>query len=155
MFLRILFLTLLLSGTSSHAASLRWRVFSPPDRSCTVQVPIALRPVKDMVGDHEPDGYKSIDVYGGRLKSKAFLLVVLVPSETMRKENPTNELGGLQWFIGGDDTTELRNEKEIIVHGLRGKQFTLLARKALLLTGRIASLFSRLLVSAKTTAVSV
>ncbi|MFN2598521.1 MAG: hypothetical protein ABR563_15220 [Pyrinomonadaceae bacterium] len=102
-----------------------------------------LHRIKDMFGDSDLNGYKVIDVYGSELGSKSFLVVALTPSEGMRRENPSgNELGGLEFVIGGDNAKPL-SEKEIVVDGLRGKEFTYTTSK-----GRIIDAGERIFILA-------
>ena len=120
----ILIASLVLSAALVSHAQSSWRVFSPPDKSFRIETQVLLNRIDDMYGDTSPGGYKAIDVFGGKSKSQgSFLIVILTPSEEMRREHPNgNELGGLQFMIGGDDAQPL-NEKAIIVRGLKGKEF--------------------------------
>lgn len=120
----ILVVSLVLSAALVSAAQSSWRVFSPPDKSFRIETPVLLNRIYDMYGDTSPDGYKTVDVFGGASKSQgSFLIVVLTPSEEMRSKNPNgNELGGLEFVIGGDDAQPLE-EKAIIVGGFKGKEF--------------------------------
>lgn len=111
------------SSTSKSTTQNGWRVFSPPDGSFRIETPVSLSRIDDMYGDDSPEEYKTIDVFGGESKSQSILIVVLTPSEKMRREHPNgNELGGLEFVIGGDDAEPL-SEKLINVQGLKGKEF--------------------------------
>ena len=114
-----------LSSAPKSATQNGWRIFSPPDKSFKVETLVSLSRIDDMYGETSPDGYKAIDVWGGESKSEGgFLIVVLTPSEEMRSKHPNdNEIGGLEFVIGGDDAKPL-SEKAIIMRGLKGKEFT-------------------------------
>ena len=120
----ILVASLILSAALVGHAQSNWRVFSPPDKSFRIETPVLLNRIDDMYGDTSPEGYKAIDVFGGKSKSQgSFLIVILTPSEEMRRKNPNgNEIGGLEFVIGGDNAQPLK-EKAIIVRGLKGKEF--------------------------------
>jgi hypothetical protein len=120
----ILIASLVLSTASISHAQSSWRLFSPPDKSLRIETPVPLNRIDDMYGDTSPDGYKSIDVFGGESKSRgSFLIVILTPSEEMRSKHPNaNEIAGLEFVIGGDDAKPL-SERVINVQGLKGKEF--------------------------------
>jgi hypothetical protein len=120
----ILVASLILSAALDGHAQSNWHVFSPPDKSFRIETPVLLNRIDDMYGDSSPEGYKAIDVFGGESKSQgSFLIVTLTPSEEMRRKNPNgNEIGGLEFVIGGDNAQPLK-EESIIVRGLKGKEF--------------------------------
>ena len=102
-----------------------WQVFSPPDKGFKIEVPAKPRRIDDLYGDTDSNGYKSIDVYGVSQSSptrREYQIIVLVPSEGMRKEHPKgNELGGLEFTIGGDNA-EPKSESDIKVGNFKGKE---------------------------------
>jgi hypothetical protein len=79
-----------------------------------------------LYGDTDPNGFKSVDVIGSRESrhaNSAYQIIVLVPSEGMRKEEGgANKLSGLEFTIGGDDA-EPASESLITVNGFNGKEF--------------------------------
>ncbi len=101
------------SSAPKSPAQNGWRIFSPPDKSLKIETPVSLKRIDDMYGDTSPDGYKAIDVLGGESKSQGgFLIVVLTPSEEMRSKHPNeNEIGRLEFVIGGDDAQPLSEKK--------------------------------------------
>jgi len=103
-----------------------WQSFAPAGMGFRIEVPSKPQRIRDLYGDTDPKGYKSIDVFGSRESahvSSAYQIIVLVPSEAMRQEtNGRNELGGLEFTIGGDDA-EPASETTINVNGLKGKEF--------------------------------
>ncbi len=117
--------TKLRQSISTCSANNRWHRFFPLDKSFSVETPCALRRMKDELSDSDPNGYKSITIYQAgfsKPKSLAYGIVVLIPSEGMRKENPKgNELGGLQLFIGGSHR-DPATETLINVEGMAGKE---------------------------------
>ena len=102
-----------------------WQRFAPAGMGFKIDVPAKLRRISDLYGDTNPKGYKSIDVFGSPESpqiSSAYQIIVLVPSQTMLQEtNGRNELGGLQFTIGGDDA-EPASESTIDVNGFKGKE---------------------------------
>lgn len=117
------------SGAQTQGAKISrssWQVFAPPGLGFRIEVPSKPARIKNEYSDIDSKGYKSIYVYGPRessRKTSAFEIIVLVPSDAMRKENSgVNKLGGLEFTIGGDDA-EPTSQSPIKVDGLQGKEF--------------------------------
>ena len=89
-----------------------------------IEVPSKPHRIDDLYGDTDPNGYSAIYSYAGSQSSphrREYQIIVLIPSEGMLKENPRgNELGGLQFTIGGDDA-EPTSQSSIRVNGLKGR----------------------------------
>jgi hypothetical protein len=71
-------------------------VWSPPDKSFTIEVPIDLEEMHD---------YQS-KAYGGVIAGYTFQVVILDATESIRKLPLKEKLRGLQFFVGGDDDRE-------------------------------------------------
>lgn len=103
-----------------------WQSFAPPGLGFKIDVPSKPQRVRGAFGDTDPNGYKSIDVFGGHASHNVgatYEIIVLLPSPGMRRENASrNELGGLEFTIGGDDA-EPASELPIKMNGLHGKEF--------------------------------
>ena len=104
---------------TSRAPKTKWQRFAPPGLGFGIDVPSKPQRIRDLYGDTDPKGFKSIDVFGSRV----FQIIVLVPSTAMLQETKgENKLGGLEFTIGGDDA-EPATESTINVNGLKGKEF--------------------------------
>ncbi|MGI8467377.1 MAG: hypothetical protein ACR2N3_02885 [Pyrinomonadaceae bacterium] len=140
-FVKILLFILLATVSNSFAQT--WRIYSPPNKSFIIRLPAPLRPEKYFDDDADlspdPNGYTAINFYGARQSSpklRSFLIMVINVSEGLRKKNPNgNELGGLEFMIGGDNGIPT-SESNINFRGLRGKEF-IYATKNILTGGRI------------------
>lgn len=103
-----------------------WRVFAPRRMGFRIEFPAKPHRIDGLYADTE--GYKSVDVYGVSQLApvrREYQVIVLVPSEGMRKGDPDwNKLGRLKFTIGGDDNAKPTRQSDISVHGLKGKEFT-------------------------------
>src|ERR1044072_5074965 len=129
--MKVVFIAALLLTVSSfgYAQTKRrpahWQGFSPIGKDFKIDVPTKPRRIYDLDGDTDPNGYKSIDVYGVSQLSpirREYQIIVLVPSEGVGKEHPEgNELGGLEFTIGGDNA-EPKSQTDIKVGNFKGKE---------------------------------
>jgi hypothetical protein len=114
------------SKTPARANLSSWRVFAPLGMRFRIEVPSKPNRIDNLYGDKDPNGYKSIDVYGVSQTApvvREYQIIVLVPSDGMRKENRAgNQLGGLEFTIGGDNA-EPTSELSVTVNGFKGKEF--------------------------------
>jgi hypothetical protein len=114
------------STHSSRTGKSSWRVFAPRRMGFRIEFPAKPHRIDGLYADTE--GYKSIDVYGVSQLApvrREYQVIVMVPSEGMRKGDPDwNKLGRLKFTIGGDDNAKPTRQSDISVHGLKGKEFT-------------------------------
>ncbi len=111
-----------------------WRVYSPPDKSFTVELPQEPRRTNkiDPTGTDENEKSffectKSVDAYELQLKPQSpeysFVIGVFDVSGCQRKlETFNKEVKGLVAIIGGDDKQLIKDE-QLKVHGLPGREF--------------------------------
>jgi hypothetical protein len=115
-----------LQAQGAKAAKSSWQVFAPARLGFRIDVPSRPHRIENEYGDLDPKGYQSIHVYGSRKSAHvtdAYQIIVLVPSEAMRRESGgANKLDGLEFTMGGDDA-EPASQSNINVNGLEGKEF--------------------------------
>ena len=111
-------------STRKHRAHrLAWGSFAPGGLGFRISVPSKPQRIRDWIGDNDKDGYASVDAFGVVARSQAFVIVALLPSAAMLKQDGgQRNLGGLWWLIGGDDY-EPASELSITVKGLAGKEY--------------------------------
>jgi hypothetical protein len=118
--------------TLQNQTQLNWRVYSPPDKSFTVELPQEPRRTNKMdpTSNDEASFFectKSVDAYEIQLKPQspeyAFVIGVFNVSGCQRKAETFNkEVKGLVAVIGGDDK-RLIKDKQVKVNGLPGREF--------------------------------
>jgi hypothetical protein len=128
----VLFVAFAASGQSKERPVLThrghkvtWQLFAPRGVGFSISVPAKPQRIRDWISDNDPNGYESIDAFGGeyRRRHAAFAVVALLPSAAMLKEDgDRNELKGLEFLIGGDDA-EPASRLPIKVNGLTGTEF--------------------------------
>jgi len=102
-----------------------WQSFAPRGCGFSISMPVKPQRIRDWIGDQDPNGYKSVDAFGSEFRRplSAFVVVALLPSDAMLKEDGGhNNLKGLEMLIGGDDA-EPASRLPIKVHGLSGTEF--------------------------------
>lgn len=109
-----------------------WRVYSPPDKSFTVELPQEPRRVNkiDPTSSDEESFFectKSVDAYELQLNPKspeyAFVIGVFDVSACQRRPETFNkEVENLVAVIGGDNKRLIKDEK-VKVNGLPGREF--------------------------------
>ena len=119
-------------STLQGQAQGNWRVYSPPDRSFTVELPQEPRHTNkiDPTSTDEASFFectKSVDAYEIQLKPQspeyAFVIGVFDVSGCRRKaETFTKEVKDLIAILGGDNKRLIKNE-QVTVNGLPGREF--------------------------------
>lgn len=109
-----------------------WRVYSPPDKSFTVELPQEPRHTNKMDPTSADEASffectKSVDAYEIQLKPQspeyAFVIGVFDVSGCPRKaETFNNEVKDLIAILGGDNKRLIKNE-QVKVNGLPGREF--------------------------------
>ncbi len=102
-----------------------WQSFAPRGFGFSITMPGKPQRIRDWIGDHDPNGYRSVDAFGSEFRRplSAFVVVALLPSDAMLKEEGGhNNLKGLEILIGGDDA-EPASSLPIKVHGLSGTEY--------------------------------
>lgn len=121
-------------GVPRRAAQSDWRVFSPPDKSFTVELPGEMR----HTNNPDPEGTdaesflewfvctKSVDFYvlplRPRSSANAFLIGVFKTSCPRTQQMFDEEVKGLVAVIGGDNKRLISNSV-VQVNGLPGREF--------------------------------
>jgi hypothetical protein len=118
--------------TMQNQTQSTWRVYSPPDKSFTVELPQEPRHTNkiDPTSTDEASFFectKSVDAYELQLKPQsseyAFVIGVFNVSGCQRKAETFNkEVKGLVAIIGGDNKRLIKNE-QVKVNGLPGREF--------------------------------
>ena len=98
-------------------------MWSPPDNSFTIELPLELREVKREYNDQSRERFRSIKVFGSSeadASSGVFEVVIL---DLSKKEqlNVNGKLKGLEFLIGGDDQRPTR-ETVVKVDGLPARE---------------------------------
>ncbi len=99
------------------------KVWSPPDGSFTVELPVELEEIKGEYDDISQDGYRSIKLFGSSeadTPKGVFQVVVLDLSEKGRSD-AQGKLEGLEFLIGGDDRKPTK-ERRVKIEGLPAKE---------------------------------
>ncbi len=108
------------------AAILRKRMWSPPDNSFTIEVPVKLREIKGKYNDESHERFRSIKLFGtseAEASFGVFQVVILYLSEKEQR-NVSGKLKGLEFLIGGDDQRPT-SETELRVDGLAAREVLL------------------------------
>lgn len=81
------------------------KMWSPPDKSFTVDVPVKLDEIKGEYDDISHEGYKSIKLFGSSESNGSYgtFEVVILELSEKEKRPVQGKLEGLEFLIGGDD----------------------------------------------------
>ena len=128
----------------TYAQNKNWRVYSPPDRSFNVELPVPLRRVMSFEGEHganlEPDqnigwatGYAAIETTPEESRFGILAINKRVRTKLLRSQNLKEYLKFLSWtFIGDDDFTEFMRAPVVVKrNGLTGMEYTYIKEDAL------------------------
>ncbi len=114
-------------------------MWSPPDNSFKVEVPVRLREIEGEYADLYHDRYKSIKLFGSRPSDSNEMIFQVVILELSDKELQShNKLDGLEFLIGGDDARPTK-ETVLAVDGLNSRELLFAdssgCRKGLIIDG--------------------
>ena len=126
---KVLVLILVLTFTSFFGSAQKGssnkmkNVWSPPDKSFTVEVPVKLEEIKGEYDDISKEGYKSIQLFGSSEADVHYGVFEVVILDLTEKEklNVKGKMEGLEFFIGGDDQKSTK-ETMVKVDGLTAKE---------------------------------
>lgn len=99
------------------------RMWSPPDNSFTIELPVNLREIKGEYSDESNERFRSIKLFGTSEAEASFGVFEVVILDLSKKEqlNVNGKLKGLEFFIGGDDQRPTK-ETVLKVDGLPARE---------------------------------
>lgn len=99
------------------------RMWSPPDNSFTIEVPVDLREMKGEYNDESQERFTSIKLFGTSEAEASFGVFQVVILDLSKKEqrNVNGKLKGLEFLIGGDDQRPTK-ETAVRVDGLPARE---------------------------------
>lgn len=82
-------------------------MWSPPDNSFTIELPVDLREIEGEYNDESKARFRSIKLFGTSQAEASFGAFEVVILDLSKKEplDVNGKLKGLEFFIGGDDQT--------------------------------------------------
>ena len=120
----------------AYAQNKEWQVYSPPDKSFSVELPAPLRPVMSFSGEHNASldpGQKSgwCPCYAAietTPDDSRFGIIVINAKQKFLRSQPREGEYGLYWYlganlVGNEDEAEPTSVKEISANGLKGKEY--------------------------------
>lgn len=107
-------------NSAQNSNGQRSELWSPPDKSFTIELPVSLKPV-DGSDTSSPPTYSKIETFAAENSDYAFLVQVLELGKTSRNLSFEEKLKGLQFVIGGDDDREFL-ETYLRIDNLPAKQ---------------------------------
>lgn len=126
----LMLLTLLIASLASDAQS--WRVYSPPDKSFTVELPASMQRVTFFEGKHgasnEPglDADKNVASYAALQTTPEVreygVIVIDGKSKELDSAEREKRVAGLDFVIGGDDATPT-SVQTVHASTLTGKEY--------------------------------
>ena len=120
-----LLLVLTMNVANAGYGSVNCKVWSPPDKSFKVDVPVKLQEVKGEYDDLSREKYESIQLFGSSEKDSTdrgmtFQIVILQLTEKARRSS-ANKLQGLEFLIGGDEDKPTR-DSGVKIDGLNARE---------------------------------
>jgi hypothetical protein len=115
-------------------------MWSPPDKSFTIEVPEKLRAKKGEYEDLDHERYKSIKLFGSSSKDGPDVIfqIVILELSDKRVADSNDKLAGLEFLIGGDNENPTKDSK-IIIDGLNAREVVFAGsnkcRKGLIIDG--------------------
>ncbi|HEX7330527.1 MAG TPA: hypothetical protein VF290_03455 [Pyrinomonadaceae bacterium] len=99
------------------------RMWSPPDNSFTIEVPVNLREIQGEYNDESKERFRSIKLFGTSEAEASFGVFEVVILDLSKKEqlNVNGKLDGLEFLIGGKDQRPTR-ETVVRVDGLPARE---------------------------------
>lgn len=100
--------------TAAQKGGVTRRIWSPPDNSFTIELPVDLREIKGEYDDENKEGFRSIKLFGSSEAEASFGVFEVVILDLSKNEqlNVNDKLKGLEFLIGSDDQ---RPTKETVV----------------------------------------
>jgi hypothetical protein len=131
--MRAIFFMLFISLIAAlDSDSPRWRVYSSPDKSFSVELPAPLQRVTFFEGKHGASNEQGLDAdknvsYYAALQSTPKVReygVIVIDEESKGLSPPEREkrVAGLEFLIGGDDAIPT-SERTVHANGLTGKEY--------------------------------
>lgn len=112
-----------LAAAQTDSVTKMKRIWSPPDNSFTIEVPVNLREIKGEYNDESKERFRSIKLFGTSEAEASFGVFEVVILDLSKKEqfNLNGKLKGLEFLIGGDDQNPTR-ETVVRVDGLPARE---------------------------------
>lgn len=127
-------------GLDCQRSDPKTKMWSPPDKSFTVEVPERLRAKKAEYDDWNHERYKSIKLFGSSPRGGQDLIFQIVILELSDKgaRDSNEKLAGLEFLIGGDDERPTK-ESKVTIDGLNAREIVFAGskkcRKGLIIDG--------------------
>jgi hypothetical protein len=98
-------------------------MWSPPDKSFTIEVPEKLKEKKGEYDDLDHQRYKSIKLFGSSPKGSQDMIfqIVILELSDKRVADANDKLAGLEFLIGGDNEKPTK-ESKMLVDGLNARE---------------------------------
>jgi hypothetical protein len=94
-----------------------WKIWSPPDRSFSVEVPEPLETNDELGEESDPDAVQSFGV-----DTKDFVLIaIILRYEDFATKTTEDKFGGLFFVLGGDDDFDF-TEKNVNIRGMPAQE---------------------------------
>lgn len=127
----LMLLTLLMMASFADDAQ-SWRVYSPPEKSFSVELPAPLHRVTSFEGKYGASTEPGLDVHKNVLSYAALqsapkvreygVIVIDGKSKEFLSAERGKRIDGFEFFIGGDDATPT-SQRTVHVNGLTGKEY--------------------------------